>query len=215
MALNIEVIQTGPLGNNVCVLFDDQTRQAWVIDPSYEIQPVIDFVLKRKLQVETILLTHGHFDHFAGVKDLVTQLPVKPRLALHRADLDLLLDGGGSKSLHMPVAAPGEPDLFLEDGQVLSLAGHTIEVRATPGHTPGSVILVISDLNLAFCGDLIFYHSIGRTDLAGGDQEALITSIQEKVFTLPLETKLIPGHGENTTVAEEMNRNPYLSYADW
>ena len=210
MTLKIEVICTGQLSNNVCILFDDETKKAIVFDPSFSPKPVLDFIEQHGLTVESILLTHGHFDHFAGVEALFSHLAAKPKFGLHRNDQELLLDGGGSRDFHMPIFPPGEPDFNLEHGQVIQFENHAIEVRSTPGHTPGSVIFVIPELNCAICGDLIFHHSVGRTDLRGGDFVALQQSIKAQVFTLPPETRLIPGHGEETTVQEEMQSNPFL-----
>ncbi len=211
MTLNIEVFQTGQLGNNVSVLYDDETRKAVVIDPSFGPEPVLDFILSRHLIVEKILLTHGHFDHTAGVAFLVSRLPDTPKVGMHQDDLELLRDGGGSKNFHMPIVTLDDPDFYFCDKQVLLLDSYTIEVRLAPGHTPGSVIFVVADLNCAICGDLIFYHGVGRTDLAGGSFEALLSSIKNQVFTLPPETRLIPGHGQETTVHEELANNPFIN----
>jgi glyoxylase-like metal-dependent hydrolase (beta-lactamase superfamily II) len=214
MTLKLEVITTGQLGNNVSILFNDESMDAIVFDPSFDPQPVLDFIKKTGLNVKYILLTHGHFDHFAGVNFLSTNLPSKPLIGLHRDDLALLRSGGGSKNFHVPVIPPDEIDLFLEDHQTLDFLSSPIEVRLSPGHTPGSVIFVIPDLHCAICGDVIFYHGIGRTDLTGGDYDTLIGSIQNQVFTLPPETRLIPGHGEETTVREEMRFNPFFNPPD-
>ncbi|MDP3449315.1 MAG: MBL fold metallo-hydrolase, partial [Anaerolineaceae bacterium] len=134
----------------------------------------------------------------------------KPQLAMHRDDLELLRDGGGSKEFHMPVLPPDDPDLFLEDNIKLKFADTTIQVKLAPGHSAGSVIFYLPDVNTAICGDVIFYHSVGRTDLVGGNHETLINSIKTKVLSLPPETRLIPGHGQETTVREEMQHNPFL-----
>ncbi|MRS03184.1 MBL fold metallo-hydrolase [bacterium] len=211
MSIRVWVFSTGQLGNNVVFLIDEESNEAIVVDPSYEPEIVLDFIKDQELKIKMILLTHGHFDHFAGVNYLKARLPEKPLLAMHRDDLDLLRDGGGSKEFHMPVLPPDDPDLILEDGMELVLGDYSIQVRQAPGHTAGSVILYIPAAKTAVCGDVIFYHSVGRTDLAGGSHNKLIESIRNQVFTLPPETRLIPGHGEETTVREEMLHNPFLS----
>ena len=211
MTLQMEVIPCGQMGNNVCVLFDTEDRLAAVFDPSYQPDCVLDFITRNELTVQTIFLTHGHFDHFAGVSFLDANLPNRPTLIMHHDDLELLRDGGGSKNFHIPVIPPDDPDLFVEDGQVLKFGKHDIEVRLAPGHTPGSVIYVIPEVNSAVCGDVIFNRGIGRTDLTGGDYETLLESIRAKVFTLPPEMVLIPGHGEVTMVGDEKRHNPFLN----
>ncbi|HCS38183.1 MAG: MBL fold metallo-hydrolase [Anaerolineaceae bacterium] len=210
MTIKVWVFSTGQLSNNVVLLIDEKTNETILVDPSYEPDIILDYINGQELKVKLIVLTHGHFDHFAGVNYLNTRLPEKPLLAMHRDDLELLRDGGGSKEFHMPVLPPDDPDLFLEDKMELELAETKIQVRLAPGHTAGSVIFYIPDVNTAVCGDVIFYHSVGRTDLAGGNHETLIRSIQTQVLNLPPETRLIPGHGQETTVREEMLHNPYL-----
>lgn len=211
MSIRVWVFSTGQLGNNVVFLIDEETNEAIVVDPSYEPEIVLDYINDQELKIKMILLTHGHFDHFAGVSYLNANLPEKPILAMHRDDLELLRNGGGSKEFHMPVLPPDDPDLFLEDGMELSFGNASIQVRLAPGHTAGSVIFYIPAAKTAVCGDVIFFHSVGRTDLAGGSHETLIASIRKQVCTLPPETRLIPGHGEETTVREELLHNPFLA----
>jgi hydroxyacylglutathione hydrolase len=211
MTVKIWVFSTGQLGNNVVFLIDEESNEAIVIDPSYEPEILMDYINDQELKVKRIFLTHGHFDHFAGINYLIARLPEKPILAMHRDDLELLRDGGGSKKFHMPVIPPDDPDLFLEDQMELKLGKASIQVRLAPGHTAGSVIFYVPEAKTAICGDVIFYHSVGRTDLAGGNHETLIRSIQKQVISLPPETRLIPGHGEETTVREEMLHNPFLA----
>lgn len=210
MTIKIWVFSTGQLSNNVVLVIDEKTNETILVDPSYEPDIILDYINENNLKVKMIVLTHGHFDHFAGVNYLNIRLPEKPLLAMHRGDLELLRDGGGSKEFHMPVLPPDAPDLFLEDKMELELAETKIQVRLAPGHSAGSVIFYIPDVKTAICGDVIFYHSVGRTDLVGGNHETLIRSIQTQVLNLPPETRLIPGHGQETTVREEMLHNPYL-----
>ncbi|MDP3683226.1 MAG: MBL fold metallo-hydrolase [Ignavibacteria bacterium] len=210
MTIKIKVFSTGPLGNSVVFLIDEESREAIVVDPSYEPEIALDFINEQELKVKMILLTHGHFDHFAGVNYLNSKLLKKPKMGMHRDDLELLRDGGGSKEFHMPVLPPDDSDLFLEDKMELMLGDAAIQVRLAPGHTAGSVVFYIAAAKTAVCGDVIFYHSVGRTDMAGGSHERLIESIRKQVLTLPPETRLIPGHGEETTVREEMLYNPFL-----
>jgi len=210
MTIKVWAFSTGQLSNNVVFLIDEKANEAILVDPSYEPDIILDYINDHHLKVKMILLTHGHFDHFAGVNYLMTKLAEKPQLAMHKDDLELLRDGGGSKEFHMPVLPPDDPDLFLEDEMELKLADTTIQVRLAPGHSAGSVIFYIPEIKTALCGDVIFYHSVGRTDLVGGNHETLINSIQTQILSLPPETRLIPGHGQETTVGEEMQHNPFL-----
>jgi hydroxyacylglutathione hydrolase len=140
-------------------------------------------------------------------------LPNRPKIALHPADLDLWREGGGSKQFRVLIDLPESPDISLSDGQMLNLGNGQIETRSAPGHSPGSVVFYIPELQTAVCGDVIFHHGIGRTDLADGNFDLLMTSIRTKIFTLPPKTRLIPGHGIETTVEEEKLHNPFINFS--
>ena len=210
MSLKINVLSSSPMGNNVVVIYNESTRRAIIIDPSFEPENVLAFVKENALAVEMILFTHGHFDHFAGLAFLLANLEPKPKIALHQDDLSLWRSGGGSVHFRIPIAVPSDPDFFLTDDQTIPWNDGVIQVRHTPGHSPGSVVFYVENLNLAVVGDLIFYQGIGRTDLDGGSFAALKTSIETQVFTLPPKTTLVPGHGPLTTVKAEMQSNPYI-----
>lgn len=210
MTLSIASFVAGPLGNNVILLTNLETHQALLIDPSFEPQEVVKKIVKEDLKLETILFTHGHFDHFTGLAYVLSKIIPSPKIGLHPGDLSLWRDAGGSKQFRMAIDAPADPDFLLEHQQKILLGDDEIEVRYTPGHSPGSVLFYIPSLNTAVVGDLIFRFGIGRTDLDGGSYKTLVNSIRTQVFTLPAKTILIPGHGPSTTVKEEMEENPYL-----
>lgn len=213
MPLKLDLLNSGPLDNNVILLQDEESKEAIIFDPSFEPNPLLSVVNNENLLVTSILFTHGHFDHFAGLAYLLAKLKPTPRVGLHHADLQLWREGGGSVKFRVPIELPSDPDLLLEHGQVLSLGNQMIEVRHTPGHSPGSVIFYIPVIKTAVVGDLIFQQGVGRTDLDGGDFSILRKSIETQVFTLPPETTLIPGHGPETSVAEEMRYNPFVGKA--
>ncbi|MCX6053596.1 MAG: MBL fold metallo-hydrolase [Chloroflexi bacterium] len=213
MTLQLQTFETGPLGNKVCLLFDEATKNSVLVDPSFEPEGVIDFIVKKELHVARVLITHGHFDHFAGLSSLCSKLKIFPQIGLHPADLDLWRDGGGGKNYGFMIEQPADPDLWFEEGQVINLENREIEVRSAPGHSPGSVIFYVPSIKTAICGDVIFYHGVGRTDLPGGSHATLIESIRTQVLSLPLNTRLIPGHGGETTVQEEKDKNPYLDFS--
>lgn len=210
MPLQIKEFSLGQLQNNTFVIYDESSKQAIIVDPSFQNQPILDYVKDHSLTVESILCTHAHFDHFAGVAFTAESLTPRPQIVLNEKDLALWEDGGGSKHFNFLIKLPPRPDQFITHGQILHLGKDQLEIREVPGHSPGSVIVYIPSLKTAICGDAIFRESIGRTDLVDGDHELLLTSIREQVFTLPDETVLLPGHGAHTTVAHEKRFNPYL-----
>lgn len=210
MSLHLDILSSGPLDNNVVILHDDTTRHGIIIDPSFDPETVFDLVMKEKIIVESLLFTHGHFDHFAGLSYLLANLEPAPKVGLHPADLKIWQAGGGSVQFRIPIDFPADPDFSLAHQQKLTLNDEFIQIRHTPGHSPGSVILYIQSLHTAVVGDLIFKQGVGRTDLEGGNFADLKHSIETQVYTLPPETILIPGHGAQTTVADELKLNPYV-----
>ncbi len=210
MSLKIQVFNSGPIDNNVILLCDEETKQGIIFDPSFDPDLVLKVINDQKISVGTILFTHGHFDHFAGLAYLLTKLTPPPKVGLHRGDLKIWQEGGGSIQFRIPIDLPPDPDLMLEHGQQVRIGEQYIEVRHTPGHSPGSVIFYIPSINTAVVGDLIFKQGIGRTDLEGGSYPELANSITTQVYSLPAETILIPGHGPETTVGDEQKYNPYV-----
>ena len=197
----------GPLDNNTYLIVDEATREAALVDPSFDSEALWPEIQRQNVTVRYILNTHGHFDHIIGNKFYVERTGAL--LALHRADLELLRSLTVQGELFGFEAEPSpEPTLWLEDGQTLTLGETQIRVIFTPGHAPGHVTFLVEDAAIA--GDCLFAGSIGRTDLPGGSAETLLHSIRERLLTLPDETRVLPGHGETTTIGEERRINPYL-----
>jgi hydroxyacylglutathione hydrolase len=210
MTLLVETIVCGPLENNVYVVFDDETREALVIDPSIGTESVAAFIKKNALEVHQLLITHAHFDHFYGVPYLLKEIPTIQAVLLHEQDHAQWQSGGGARKyigIRLEVDAPLR---FIKGGDVVTFGEHTFEVRLAPGHSTGSVLYYFPELSSAFVGDVIFHHGVGRTDLEDGDTAQLLESIRRQVFTLPDDTVLYPGHGPATTVLEEKTNNPFL-----
>ena len=161
-----------------------------------------------------VLHTHGHLDHAGGTADLVRRLPPGIPVGLHRAELQLyqglVMQG---RMFGLEVEEPPMPDLWLEDGQRIAVGGFELEVRHTPGHSPGGVCFVVHGVSkpLVIVGDVLFAGSIGRTDLMGGSFPVLEQSIRSKLYSLPDETRVICGHGPDTTIGREKTSNPFVS----
>jgi hydroxyacylglutathione hydrolase len=200
----------GPVATNSYLIADDITGEAAVIDPAWDGQVIVAEAQQRGWRIGQIWVTHAHFDHFAGVGDLLTGITPPAAIALHPADLSLWRMKGGAEWFGIRIEAASQPDILLQPTQVLRVGQHAFEVRHTPGHSPGHVIFYCADESLVFCGDTIFAGSIGRTDLPGGDGDTLIESIRREILTLPDDTRLLCGHGEETSVGIERQSNPYL-----
>lgn len=211
MALEYRTFTLGPLSNNTYLIFDTRIREAAIIDPSFDTQPILDILKTLNLALRSIWLTHAHFDHIAGVPSLAQTFP-EAQIGLHPADLPLWQEKGGASWFGWSLELSCTPNFTLKHEQRLGLGNHEIEVRHTPGHTPGHVVFYLPESKVLFCGDLIFHRSIGRTDLPGGDFEQLVHSIRTQVYTLPAETRLLPGHGLESTVGEEQENNPWVRF---
>ena len=206
----IQTYTIGQIENNTYVLTDPESQKAVVIDPAAGIETVIADLNTQKLALAAIWITHAHFDHIAGVSSLLSTFGNDIPVYLHPDDLPLWNAGGGAGDFGFDFDPKAQPSASFFDGQHISFGALTLEVRHTPGHSPGHVILYCQTMKTAFCGDLIFYHSVGRTDLPYSDSNALIQSIHQQIFTLPDATTLLCGHGPATSVGEERRNNPFL-----
>ena len=213
MMLEIVSLVLGPLPNNVYLLGDNDTGDAVVIDPSFESQAVLDCAEEKGWTLRGIWLTHAHFDHIAGAGEIASAFDSALPVGLHPEDQAWYAQDGGATQFGMSIPALPAVSLSFEHNMYLGLhTGQTpvAEVRHTPGHSPGHVVFYVERLGVLFCGDVIFHQGIGRTDLPGGDADTLIRSIQTQVFTLPGETRLLSGHGPESTVGYERENNPFL-----
>ena len=194
--LQIMQLQVGSYQTNCYAVFDLSSKNCCLIDPGDAAEAILDELEKRELNVEAILLTHGHFDHVGAVKKIAAETGCK--VYLHTADLTM-----------PPMMTAGT--LYYTDsyneGDTLELAGLKFHVLHTPGHTPGSVCLMVEQA--IFSGDTLFEGSCGRTDLPGGDW-ATITKSLARLAGLELNYRVFPGHGRATTLAEEKLHNPYM-----
>jgi len=200
----------GPVGTNVFMIADSTDGEAVVVDPAWDGHLITDEAERRSWRISQIWVTHGHFDHFAGATAILEETDPKPEVALHSADLPIWQMRGGAPFFGVHIEQVPDPSVMLSHGQFLNIGGAKFEVRHAPGHTPGHVIFYCAAEKTAFCGDVIFQSGIGRTDLPGGSFPQLMHSIQTQILSLPDDTRLLSGHGPETTVGEERSTNPFL-----
>lgn len=207
----IDTLILGGYETNCYVLRSNEaTKDCLVVDPGLDAGPLIDFLKERKLTPTAVILTHGHIDHIAGLAELRHQFP-DIKVYIHMHDAKMLTDPYTNLSMMggMPFRTEAE-DVVLKEPDTIELAGITLQVLHTPGHTTGGICLYSAEDGVAFVGDTLFAGSIGRTDFPGGSMTELLTSVKEKLFTLPGQTKAYPGHGPATTIAREKAHNPFF-----
>ncbi len=211
-AIQVIPIVSMPFAENTYLVYQQGNSEAIVVDPGLEPEAILRQLKKRNLKVTAILNTHGHADHIAGNAAMKELFP-DAQLMIGSGDAPMLTDPALNLSLPfgMPLTSP-EADQLLMDGDVLSLAGITFLVRDLPGHSPGHVVFIVQDVNprVVLAGDTLFEGSIGRSDFPGGSLEQLLTGIHNVLFTLPDDTIVYPGHGNETRVGVEKETNLFL-----
>jgi hydroxyacylglutathione hydrolase len=212
-----EILPVGPLQCNCSILGDAISREAIVVDPGDDIPRILALLAKHSLTLKQILITHAHIDHIAGAHRLkrLTGAPI----LYNKNDLaQVKMMDVQAGWLGIPTPTVEDPDDSLDDGKLITIgaspdqtrSGLTGSILHTPGHTEGSVCLYLPAHSLLLAGDTLFAGTIGRTDLPGGDLRKIITSIQDRLLTLPDETIVIPGHGASTTIGSERSENKFL-----
>jgi len=204
-----EILPVGPLQCNCSIFGDEAAREAIVIDPGDDIDDILAILRKHELKVKAIVITHAHIDHIGGAAKLkaATGAPVW----MNPADQELY-DALDMQATWLGIRPPPRTEIDQDAREALSLVlgDAQFQIRHTPGHTQGSISLWIPEENKLIAGDTLFRDSIGRTDLPGGNTRQILTSIHEKLMPLPEEAVVIPGHGPNTTIGREKERNPFL-----
>jgi len=212
-SLFLDVFVVGPIQANCVLLGDVDAGDLVVIDPGEEGVLIADRVRASGLRPTMILHTHGHIDHVGGTAELFRLLGGNLPIGLHPDEIELYRNAPlQAQMFGLEVDAPPEPQLMLRHGDTLTVGGLELEVRHTPGHSPGGVCFVVSgaEAPLVVVGDVLFAGSIGRTDLMGGSFPVLERSIREQLYSLPDETRVICGHGPETTIGRERATNPFV-----
>jgi hydroxyacylglutathione hydrolase len=205
--MRILTITNGPFAVNTYLLIDSTGNRCVIVDPGADNERIIAEIQTHKCRPELLVNTHGHFDHIAGNRALMNAYGIP--LWIGREDAPMLTDSNLNFSIFTGEEVSSPPaDKLLDEGMVVNCGSSMWRVLATPGHSPGSISLYCDGHCL--CGDTVFSGSVGRTDLPGADAGQLLTSIKNKLLKLPATTKLYPGHGPPTTVADESRHNPFL-----
>ena len=204
-----ETLAVGPLSVNCYIMGCEENGEGIVIDPGGDVDQITRLVQQHGLKVHTVINTHGHFDHVGGNGQALTGF--NARLLIHQADAPML---GRSAEVARKYGLVGEnspeADAFLADDMDIYFGTCRLKVLHTPGHTQGGCSLYCEHERIVITGDTLFADSIGRTDLPGGSHEQLLASIRTKLFSLPDDVVVYPGHGPHTTIGHEKNCNPYF-----
>lgn len=201
-------LTVGPISTNCYIIMEKSKKRALIVDPGGDADRIMNKIKELQVSVDAILLTHGHFDHMLAADALREKYQVKVYLGQDDSELIKNPMENVSGMFGKPIST--HADVVLQDGQVLELAGFEIKVLATPGHTKGGVCYYIEKESVAFSGDTIFQASVGRSDFPTGSGASLSKSIREKIFTLPEDTQLFPGHGDSTVVSYEKKYNMFV-----
>ena len=199
----------GPVATNCYIGINEETKECFIVDPATCPPEFVSYIKNAGLTVKAVLLTHGHFDHIMGLDALLKEFPVP--VYAHEAERDVL----ESEQLNSSASMLGQPYSFsgadyVTNRQELRVAGFEIRVIYTPGHTIGGCCYYIEKEKALFSGDTLFRGSVGRTDLPTGSMGQLVSSVRDRLFVLPDDTKVYPGHMEETTIGYEKKYNPFI-----
>ncbi len=209
--MRYSIIPVTPYQQNCTLLICDKTSKAAIVDPGGDIDLILTEINKEQVQVESILLTHGHLDHVGATAELISRLGIPvlgPQIEDHFLIESIPLQ---CQTFGFPVCESFSPTPWLNDGDTVTVGDNTLHVIHCPGHTPGHIIFYHPDSKLALVGDVLFKGSIGRTDFPKGDFNTLVSSIKNKLWPLGKDIRFISGHGPMSTFGEEMRNNPFVS----
>ena len=211
--LKIETFTVNPFLENTYLLYDENTKDAVVVDPGFytyqEQQRFVEFLSKNNLNLVGCICTHCHIDHICGTNFIYREFGLSPVIPIE--ELPLYEQAEGQAMLfQFPIEKLPAPVVELKDKQQINVGTQTLETISCPGHSPGHVVFYHRNSRQLIGGDVLFKGSIGRTDLPGGDYDTLINNIRKRLFILPDETVVYPGHGPITTIEEEKLYNPFV-----
>lgn len=211
MSLAHQVLTVTAFSQNCTVLWCTETQRAAVVDPGGDVEEIAAFITDHQLKLDKVLLTHGHIDHAGGAQQLADQFNVSIE-GPQQADqfwLDRLPEQ--SQMFHFPQQCDAlTPARWLNEGDTVSVGNETMSVLHCPGHTPGHIVFYSATAGLLVAGDVLFYRSIGRADFPQSDPQQLLDAIRQKLYVLPNDTLVLPGHGRTTTIGDERRHNPFV-----
>jgi glyoxylase-like metal-dependent hydrolase (beta-lactamase superfamily II) len=196
----IKKLVVGPLENNCYIIADDNSKEAFIVDPGDEPDRILDLIHENSFKVKYIICTHPHFDHVAAIPEI--KEAINPQIVIHQDDLHLYIDIKTQAALwgYYDMDPLPKPDVFVSEGDIIEVGVLKFKILHTPGHSPGGIS--IYGESVVITGDTLFAGSVGRTDLHGGDIKKLKESFQ-RLLSLPDETEVLPGHGPETTIGKE------------
>ena len=198
----------GPVQANCYLLVCSNTKKAALIDPGDRSTEIAELISKEKYELSVIINTHGHFDHIGGNKFFSGgKVPV----AAHRLEYERIKRGGDAAMFGLDCDISPDSSIDASQTDTISFGSVNLKVLHTPGHTQGHISLYHNESASLFCGDVLFFRSIGRTDLPGGSQKQLLESIRSKLYTLPGATVVYSGHGPETSIEDEIKHNPWTA----
>lgn len=206
--MKVEKFVTGIISTNCYLVINEDTKQAVVIDPAACPSYLMSHIKSEGLKIEAILLTHGHFDHIMGIDGFLSEFDVP--VYVHEEDADAMEDPVLNQSSTYTSGYTFGKARYLRDRETLELAGYTFQVIHTPGHTKGGCCYYVASEGVLFSGDTLFQNSVGRTDFVNSSTSDLVHSVREKLFLLPDDTMVYPGHMGETKIGHEKKYNPYV-----
>ena len=208
--MKYRIIPVTSMAQNTTLCWCPKTRKAVITDPGADVPRILKAISEEEIEVEKILLTHGHFDHIGGAQDLAKRCKV-PIYGPDIRDAFLIRQLPQQCQMFGVAELPSfEPDYWMIAGQKITFGLETFEMRFCPGHTPGHLVFINHQAQIGIVGDVLFKEAIGRSDFPGGDHVQLLDSIKTQLFTLPDDFIFIPGHGAISTIGHEKQANPFV-----
>lgn len=211
MTLCVDTLVVGPMFTNCYLVYERESRMGVVIDPGGEGERIVERISELKLQIDLVVNTHGHIDHILADYEVVEA--TGSGVAIHPADEFMFAVAWDQfiPDMDIDFKVPSKY-ILVDEGEYICCGGINLKIIYTPGHSPGGICLYRQ--GELFSGDTLFFEGVGRDDLPGGDWEELRRSVTEKLFRLPVDTKVYPGHGPPTTIGHEMANNPFFRVKD-